>query len=79
VTSQMVAAVVTPLTFLSCLIITPAPMKPIPDRMPSGSRIMSSCTNEVGALPDMSTSRLTSNMDNVAARHTSIVVRVPAG
>jgi len=36
VTNQMVAAVVTPLTWFSRFITTPAPMNPMPDRIPSG-------------------------------------------
>jgi len=44
VTSHNVAAVVSPRTSSPRRRIAPAPMKPIPDRMPSGRRIMSART-----------------------------------
>jgi len=47
VTSQIVAAVVTPRTVSPRRRMAPAPMKPTPDRIPSGSRMISSRTIEL--------------------------------
>jgi hypothetical protein len=80
VTYHRVAAVVTPVTsWLSRLTMTPAPMKPMPERMPSGRRMRSFMTKELPGLPIMGRSRLTCNIAKVAARQTSMVVRRPAG
>ncbi len=51
VTNQSVAAVVTPSTKFSRFRITPPPMNPIPDKIPSGRRITSIVTNESAGLP----------------------------
>ena len=59
--------------------ITPAPMNPIPERMPSGNRITSIWANESAGLPRVPISTLASIIAKDAASHTRIVVRRPAG
>ncbi len=79
VTNHNVAAVVTPCTRSLRRTIAPAPMNPIPDKIPSGKRIRSSVTNEPADLPAIGSSRLTWIMLIAAASATSIVVRKPTG
>ncbi len=52
VTNQSVAAVVSPMTISPRLRIAPAPMNPIPERIPGGNRIVSITTNGSLGLPD---------------------------
>ena len=78
VTSQRVAAVVTPWTMSPRRRIAPPPMNPIPVRMPRGSRIRSSEANDSGVLPAIGRRRFIWIMATEAARQTSSVVRSPA-
>jgi hypothetical protein len=55
--------------------MAPAPIKPIPDKIPSGSRIKSIVMKDVAGLPAVGSNTLTSIIAIDAARQTSIVVR----
>jgi len=74
----MVAAVVTPTTMSLCLRMTPAPMKPIPERTPKGKRRMSMFTKELAVFPVVPAIRFASIIAIDAAMQTSIVVLMPA-
>src|SRR5262245_5121933 len=79
VTNQSVAAVVTPSTRLSRRIMAPAPMKPIPVRIPNGKRIGSSVMKESSRGPAVASKALLRIMAMEAASETSMVVLKPAG
>ena len=78
VTSQSVAAVVTPATASPFFRIVPPPIKPTPVSMPSGSRIKSITTKDCGVFPLNDSRILVWIMATDAARQTNIVVRNPA-
>ena len=79
VTSHNVAAVVSPRTISPRRRIAPAPMKPMPDRMPSGRRIMSRRRIDICVSVVWTTNQLASIIAAVAATETRMVVRRPAG
>jgi hypothetical protein len=79
VTNHSVAAVVTPTTRLSRRRIVPPPMKPMPERIPSGNRIGSILTNESEVMPLVLSRMLHRIIASAAETATRMVVRIPAG
>ena len=78
VMSHKVAAVVTPVTSRSRRTMAPAPMKPTPERIPSGNRSTSIVVKDCAVLPMTPSIRLASIIAPVAARHMRMLVRNPA-